>query len=800
MPHPRFQLAPAALAVTLAFLGGLSLPAHAQTPGEAVPVSVPAQPLGTALNELARQMKLQLMVRPDLVAGKQAPAVSGTLTPRQALTRLLAGNGLEAGINGAEVVVRQAAAPGAAAGGQNLPEVTVSATRTNDLPPAYAGGQVATGNRVGILGDQGFMDTPFNQTGFTAQFIEDRQALTVADVLDADPSVQDSGGNAKYGQGGNVLRIRGFDFSSTDITFNGLAGIYPMYKQPLEPIERLEITKGPASMLTGAVAADSVGGSINLVPKRAEDEPITRVSLGLASDALWNTHLDMGRRWGANKQWGLRFNGVYRRGDTPIDQQSMKNGVASLGLDYRSTRLKASLDFVHQSYQMDNVSPFVMTLGNPRGGGAGVPKAPDASHLPTRGGDARHRDNTVVARIEGQLTDNWTAHFAAGALRSRAETMTPRIFNINEEGNYVMSHLYSTPYASNVETAEAGLRGVLNTGPVQHRLALHATWRDEEYVGRRDNSYVTGPNVIGGSIYDAVDLTPPVGPSGPWSRNYFTTKVRSFGVADTLAFADNRVLLTLGLRRQYLKQTSVSYGDYDDSAVTPLAGLVVKPFDGVSLYANYAEGLQKGANVTENDLPKVFPPFKTKQFELGVKWDMGSFAQTLSVYQLRQPGTTIDPDTGLYAINGLQRHRGIEWNVFGQPAPRWRVLGGVAYVQSRLVRTEDGANDGNDGPGVPRVQAKVGVEWDTPFLPGLTMAVRGIHTGAAYANQDNTYRIKAWNRLDLGLRYARKIAGRNTTFRLDVENLLNRNYWVANSWNVGLGAPRTVLLSATMDF
>ena len=179
---------------------------------------------------------------------------------------------------------------------------------------------------------------------------------------------------------------------------------------------------------------------------------------------------------------------------------------------------------------------------------------------------------------------------------------------------------------------------------------------------------------------------------------------------------------------------------------------------------------------------------------------MGSFAQTLSVYQLRQPGTTIDPDTGLYAINGLQRHRGIEWNVFGQPAPRWRVLGGVAYVQSRLVRTEDGANDGNDGPGVPRVQAKVGVEWDTPFLPGLTMAVRGIHTGAAYANQDNTYRIKAWNRLDLGLRYARKIAGRNTTFRLDVENLLNRNYWVANSWNVGLGAPRTVLLSATMDF
>ncbi len=73
-----------------------------------------------------------------------------------------------------------------------LPTVQVSATleRAGDLPAAYAGGQVARGARLGLLGNQDVMDVPFNITSYTAQLIEDQGAKTVADVLNNDPSVR----------------------------------------------------------------------------------------------------------------------------------------------------------------------------------------------------------------------------------------------------------------------------------------------------------------------------------------------------------------------------------------------------------------------------------------------------------------------------------------------------------------------------------------------------------------------------------------------------------------------------------
>ncbi len=101
MPRPCFRLTPLALAAALALpsLVFIVSPAHAQaSTATAVLISLPAQSLGTALNELARQARLQLMVHPDLVADKQAPAVSGSLTPRQALDKVLAGSGLKADI------------------------------------------------------------------------------------------------------------------------------------------------------------------------------------------------------------------------------------------------------------------------------------------------------------------------------------------------------------------------------------------------------------------------------------------------------------------------------------------------------------------------------------------------------------------------------------------------------------------------------------------------------------------------------------------------------------------------------
>lgn len=65
----------------------------------------------------------------------------------------------------------------------------------------------------------------------------------------------------------------------------------------------------------------------------------------------------------------------------------------------------------------------------------------------------------------------------------------------------------------------------------------------------------------------------------------------------------------------------------------------------------------------------------------------------------------------------------------------------------------------------------------------------------------NTQQLPSWNRFDLGARYRFNAGNTPVTLRLTVENLLNKNYWQsAAREGLTMGAPRTVLLSASTEF
>ncbi|WP_244429925.1 TonB-dependent receptor plug domain-containing protein, partial [Bradyrhizobium liaoningense] len=158
------------------------------------------------------------------------------------------------------------------------------------MPPTYAGGQVARGGQVGLLGNKDFMDTPFNITSYTAKKIEDQQAVTVADVVSNDPSVRFTG------QAGGILDsffIRGFPIGEGnvgEIAFNGVYGVAPNYRVFTDYVERIEIIKGPTALLYGMAPNSSVGGTINIVPKRAGDVDLTRVTTDYATSTQLGTH------------------------------------------------------------------------------------------------------------------------------------------------------------------------------------------------------------------------------------------------------------------------------------------------------------------------------------------------------------------------------------------------------------------------------------------------------------------------------------------------------------------------------
>ena len=99
----------------------------------------------------------------------------------------------------------------------------VKAPRTQ-LPEAFAGGQVARGGQMGVVGNQDMMDVPFTMTSYTSQLIEDQQAEDIGDVLLNDPSVRQSFG---FGNQSQVFVIRGLPLSGDDVSFNGLYGVLP---------------------------------------------------------------------------------------------------------------------------------------------------------------------------------------------------------------------------------------------------------------------------------------------------------------------------------------------------------------------------------------------------------------------------------------------------------------------------------------------------------------------------------------------------------------------------------------------
>jgi iron complex outermembrane receptor protein len=663
----------------------------------------------------------------------------------------------------------------------------------------YAGGQVSYGGRVGLLGDKDFMETPFSTISYTDQFIEDQQAKDITDVIArTDPTVFNNGATGTWSEN---YSIRGFSSSSTDVTIGGLFGMAPYYRTSPEMFERIEVLKGPSALLNGMPPGGSVGGTVNLVPKRAGDDPLTRLTATYMSDAQLGAHLDMGRRFGENKQFGIRFNGVYRNGDGPINQQEKKAQLASLGLDWRLERARISADLYDSTERVKGV-----TRGINLAPGVAVPRPPRPDTLLNPDWAFVHnQDKGAMVRGEFDLSDNLTAYAALGSSRSEYMyngAISAQVLNAAGDFRTTMAQLNIHMKKT---SAEAGFKGRFQTGGVKHQWAVNAThYSDtEKDYGRRS---------VPGADWTTNIYNPIWGPVAEmaWPPTLHTeTRLLSYGLADTLSFAQDRVQLTLGARRQQVRTNNFNLTSgaissrYDASATSPAAALLVKATDRISVYANYIEGLSKGqtAPATAANAGELFAPYKTKQKEIGLKIDLGEFTHTFSLFEIQRPSSYTDPVTNVFSFGGEQRNRGVEWGFFGSPWSGVRLMGGVAYVDPEVTRAAVAASQGKQATGVPKLQGKLGVEWDVPGVQGLTLTGNATAVSKQYISADNSLSVAGRTTYDVGARYATRLASRPVTLRASVSNLTNKAYWgMPLLSSLALGAPRTFQLSASMDF
>ncbi len=780
------------LAAGLALLAAAPMTWAQQQEGQVAPAQsartfdIPPQSLTDGLTLFGRQSGLQVSVHGDLVRGLTTPGVSGLMTPEQALARLLTGTGLVFSLSGGTTVTLQKAGAGMAPGAIQLDPVQVQGYAVpqqaliDNIPPPYAGGQVATGGQVGLLGNRPVMDTPFNQTSYTAKKVQDQQAKTVRDVLADDPSVR---GYFPDGSIGNdELRIRGFSVAAASTAYNGLFGILPYSTIMPELAERIEVLKGPNALLTGMAPQSTIGGVVNVVPKRAPDEPLTQLTLGYNSTAQFGGHADVARRFGDDKQFGVRFNGVFRAGQTAIDGNSDQRSLANVGLDFRGDHVRFSADLGYQYQYIGGMIPYLGVAD-----GVPLPYAPDArKNWGQPWGNISRKDLFGVIRGEVDVTDRITAYAAFGAHDFRLGILSggPIVTASNFSGTATATPGNISQYYQFL-SGETGVRGLVDTGPIGHEFSMVGTMFQQ----------TTGIATVNGTpyttnIYNPNIIAPPAIPTGAANKTG-TMTLNSLAFADTLSAANKRIQLTAGVRLQQVQSANFN------------------PLENVSIYGNFIQGLQPGSVVgpTFANAGTIFPPFVSTQYEAGVKVDWGKLTTTASLFQISQPSVITNVSSNTQVLAGQQINQGLEFNFFGEPTPGFRVLGGAMFLSAVLTQTQGGLTNGWIAPFSPGAQFNLGAEWDLPFARGLTVNGRVTYTGSQFIDTTFPRRsLPEWTRVDAGLRYvfdnASSPTGKPVALRFFVENLFDNDYW-ANGFaaiTLSLGTPRTFRLALTTDF
>lgn len=688
-------------------------------------------------------------------------------------------------------------------------EVSADASQTG-LSKEFAGGQVASGSRIGILGNKSNLESSFATTSYTNKFIQDKQARSVADVLKNDPNVRVARG---FGNFQESYFMRGFITNSDDILYNGLYGLLPRQYIASEMFERVEVQRGSSAFLNGmAPGGGSIGGTIALMPKRAQAEDLNRLNLGYSSNERANFSTDISRRLGENREFGVRLNAAHTEGESAIDNDNARNTVFHLGLDWEVEKVRLSADLGYQKNYLGSPRPSVTLSGVTI-----VPSTPNPRSNWGQGWTySEESDIFGTFRAEYDLHPNLTAYAAYGYRYGKEANVLAnlRVNNINGNGT---EYRFDNTRRNIIHTSEIGLKGHFTTNEVEHDVVLSAN----RYQEKRKNAYVMDwKNTFATNLYHPTFISSIAYSANALKGNDLSSPalqhratLNSVAIGDTLSVLDKKLQVTLGARwqqivsRDFAYNTGVEGGYYNDSRISPSVGVVYRILPELSIYGNYIESLAQGdtAPSTAVNQGETQKPYISKQKEIGIKYESQSgFGTSIALFSTEKPRGYLDSNN-YYTTKGKDRHNGAEINVYGQITSNIRLLGGVTFLQAKQRKTGSNTTEGKYTIGVPKFQGNLGLEYDVRALEGLTLESRITYTGSSYADSQNTLKVKGWTKVDVGARYIAMIGNTPITLRARIDNLTNKKYWesVGGYPNYGYlvsGAPRTFSLNASIDF
>ncbi|MBS6009398.1 MAG: TonB-dependent siderophore receptor [Haemophilus parahaemolyticus] len=664
---------------------------------------------------------------------------------------------------------------------------------------------------LSLLGRQTAFTSPIAVVNYDEKAFEDKAPRNVVDAIaKTDASVVNFGGETNTLSG---VYVRNLQLDMRQVSVNGLAGLYSTYNSPTAGVAAAQLIKGASTATTGMDPEGSAGASMNIETKRATDEDINKIGFGWYSNNRLQETFDFGRRFGANKEWGVRVSGKYRDGDTARNDYDELAKELAIGADYNGEKLRVGVDYMMNKRDTNGGRARLQDMQNLA---FTVPSAPNGKiNLNPHWIGQTTQDETIMGTFEYDLPFNMMVSGGLGHMESRYDGAFGQITNIRQNGKFNVTGIRGMDFRSRTTSGNLKLQGEVETGSVLQNwnIAYDSVVRQRDH----DNSSATNGRVTGGSIYSPTfgRLTPTTFDLSPVKQNTDSKlTARSLALADTLGFIDNTVRLTLGGRFQWIKQLDKTTAkEVKADRFSPMVTLAYVANPNTVFYSNYLEDLEPG-NV-DQDTGEMNNPRVSKQIEVGVRknWN-DAFTTTLSAYEIRRPGIIRGRmGTALASLagkeQGKERNRGIEFNAYASLFDNTlRPSIGLTYNQAKVFDFPTYADTIVSGVQVtsPRWIAKSAVEWNTPFVPNLTLNAALQYYGASYQDSAANYKLPSYTTVDLGAKYVVKVSEKQTlTLRGGVENLFNKHYWQVQrgmydrSFAV-LGMPRTYWANMEYSF
>ena len=709
---------------------------------------------------------------------------------------------------------------------------------------------------LGVLGKANAFTAPITVVNYDEKALNNTEARTLVDaVAKKDASTWQFGGESNTLTG---LYFRGYQLDARQFSVNGLAGMYGTQGTASVQVGSAQLIKGASTAVNGMDPEGAVSGSVNIETKKAADEGNRKIGLGWFSNNRAQGTFDLGQRFGENKEFGVRANGKLRHGDTPRHGYSEDNKEFALNADYRGEKLRVAFDSIYAKRKTNGGRARMQDIQNLQGR---LFDAPDGKTnlLPSWNWQNTVGQTNMLtfewdafdnAQITGGIGYNKARYY--GTLISPTVCLNATSTCTDAQNTNASGKVTARNYDYNTGTARLtdqyfrtlsmnlSARGEFETGPVTHNWSTAFDRVIRQRATTRGLSAGSSSAKISASGDIAAQLDsfqPDYATDWESSANLDANiKVNSLALSDTLGFADNKYRLTLGGRFQAVEYTDKKAGQSGDAKrFSPMFMAAWVPQPDLVVYGNYMEDLEPADIKTDDDgHTTMSKPRVSRQFEVGVRKNWGNFVTTLNAFQIKRPGywrgqTTTDPKTKkttlTYGNNsdfarykalggaagdeqGMERSRGIEFNTYANLLNNTlRPTLGLMYLQSTVKDYPNSRDMLVNGVQVanPRVIAKAGVEWDTPFAKGLTLNGNVSYFGKSYQDTQKQYAFPSYTLVDVGARYKTKLGKNTLTVSSSVENLFNKNYWQVQRGQYDrsfavVGMPRTYWLKAELDF